>query len=275
MPPDAPVSGVGSRLTTDQIRAYWAEQAAQFGQSPSASWSDHWMIQLEISAISRWLEEGDHVLDVGCGNGFATVAFAERCGIRIVGVDAVPEMVDQANRRLEVLAPDLRDRIVFAAGDVTSLEHIASSSIDKVISTRVIINLATDDEQAQGLLECARVLRPGGLFLLSEATLQGWRRLNALRAEWGLDEIPMPQFNRYLDVDLVTETLAPTLELTELVDFASSYYVGTRFLKPLLVATTGCAVDVANPDTEFNRFCASLPAVGDYGTQKLFVFRKP
>ena len=59
-----------------------------------------------------------------------------------------------------------------------------------------------------------------------------------------------------------------------LVDFASTYYVGTRVLKPLLAQATGAPVDVADPASEWNRWFASLPAVGDYGTQKLFVFRK-
>jgi len=33
-------------------------------------------------------------------------------------------------------------------------------------------------------------------------------------------------------------------------------------------------VDVASPDLEFNRFCSMIPAIGDYGTQKLLVFKK-
>jgi hypothetical protein len=33
-------------------------------------------------------------------------------------------------------------------------------------------------------------------------------------------------------------------------------------------------IPVASPDMEWNRWWAALPAVGDYGTQKLFVFRK-
>ncbi len=45
-------------------------------------------------------------------------------------------------------------------------------------------------------------------------------------------------------------------------------------MKPLLAQATGAPVDVADPLSEWNRFVASLPAAGDYGTQKLFVFRK-
>jgi hypothetical protein len=62
--------------------------------------------------------------------------------------------------------------------------------------------------------------------------------------------------------------------LLELVNFASTYYVGTRVLKPLLNQALGGLVDVADPKMEWNRWFAQLPAAGDYGTQKLFVFQK-
>jgi len=55
---------------------------------------------------------------------------------------------------------------------------------------------------------------------------------------------------------------------------SQAYYLGTRVLKPLLAQALGATVDVANPDMEWNRWFARLPAFGDYGTQKLFVFRK-
>ena len=50
--------------------------------------------------------------------------------------------------------------------------------------------------------------------------------------------------------------------------------MATRLVKPLLAAAAGGAVDVADPDAEFNRWAAQLPAAGDYGTQKLFVLRR-
>jgi hypothetical protein len=64
------------------------------------------------------------------------------------------------------------------------------------------------------------------------------------------------------------------MELLELSNFASTYYVGTRLLKPLLALVTKASVGVADPDAEWNRWFSQLPAAGDYGTQKLFVFRK-
>jgi len=104
--------------------------------------------------------------------------------------------------------------------------------------------------------------------------VQGWQRLNRLRAEWGFDDIPMPPFNRYLDEDQVIAAAAGQMELVEISNVASTYYVGTRLLKPLLIKATHAPVEVADPNAEWNRWCSQLPASGDYGTQKLFIFRR-
>ena len=167
----------------------------------------------------------------------------------------------------------MASRLEFRVGDIQSLEF-AGASFDAVVATRVIINLPSWDEQLLALRECLRVLRSGGVLLLSEATEQGWRRLNALRAEWGLADIPMPSFNLYLDEERVLDELADELTVEQISNFASSYYVATRVLKPLLAARAEAAIDVADPDAEFNRWAALLPPAGDYGTQKLFVLRR-
>jgi ubiquinone/menaquinone biosynthesis C-methylase UbiE len=256
-----------------EILDYWTRQALMHEQSPAASWSDYHVIELEIGEIIKWLRDGDEVLDVGCANGYSSVRFARALSIRLRGVDYIPEMIEQA--RLRILGSDngATSSMEFAVGDVTRLDE-RSSSYDKVISVRVLINLGTWERQLQGLRECMRVLKAGGILLLSEATLQGWKRLNLLRQEWGLEEIPMPAFNQYLDEDQLISAVHEEMDLVEIRNFASSYYVGTRLLKPLLAGVTRFPVDVANPSSELNRWCSQLPAAGDYGTQKLFVFRK-
>ena len=119
------------------------------------------------------------------------------------------------------------------------------------------------------------MLSPGGTLLLSEATLEGWQKLNEFRREWQLEDIPMPAFNNYLPEKQVVDALAGELDLVEIVDFASTYYVGTRLLKPLLTRALGGDIDVASPSMHWNAWLAQFPSVGDFGTQKLFVFRKP
>jgi SAM-dependent methyltransferase len=256
-----------------EIRAYWARQAKEHGQAPEASWSDHRVIQLEIAAIGERIAPGARVLDVGCANGYSSVRYLLDREADVTGIDYIPEMIAAAETRRGGLPTGARERIRFAVGDVRSLEF-EPASFDSVVSTRVIINLPDTESQAQGLRECARVLRPGGLLLLSEATVQGWSRLNRFREEWGLESIGMPSFNLYLDVDEVVATLTGTCALVAIIDFASSYYVATRVFKPLLARLRDGLVDPNDPNAEFNRWAAQLAAAGDYGTQKLLVFER-
>jgi ubiquinone/menaquinone biosynthesis C-methylase UbiE len=262
-----------SKLSTQKIRGYWTEQAAKYSESPEASWSDVMVIEKEINEICSRLDDGDRVLDVGCANGYSTASYARRKRVRIRGIDYVPEMISLARGRIKDEKAHFRKRIAFAVGDITALNE-PSDAYDKVIVTRVVINLHDWDQQRAALHEVARVLRPGGILLLSEATLQGWGRLNKLRLEWGLPKIPMPSFNLYLDENRVIEELSTELQLIELVNFASTYYVGTRLIKPLLKVVSAAKINVADPHSEWNRWVAALPAAGDYGTQKLFVFKK-
>jgi ubiquinone/menaquinone biosynthesis C-methylase UbiE len=263
-----------ARLSNSEIYEFWNRQAAEHHQSSAASWSDFRVIEMEVEQIRKHLNDGDHVLDVGCANGFSTVQFAAHRNIKLRGLDYIPRMIEEAQERVKLLDSNLRSRLEFAVGDITRLTEEEDSSYDKVVVIRVLINLGNWETQRQGLQECVRVLRPGGTLLISEAILQGWERLNRLRSEWGLAAIPIPPFNEYLDQEKVVAELSSSMKLVEISDFASTYYVGTRVLKPLLCQAVSAPLDMADPGAEWNRWFSALPAAGDYGTQKLLVFEK-
>jgi ubiquinone/menaquinone biosynthesis C-methylase UbiE len=264
---------MSEKFSLEEIRAYWTQNVLKNKQSPASSWSDQMAIDLEIREILKWLKDGDRVLDIGCGTGYSTIQFASQKKVHIRGLDYLPEMIEQARLRLSDVAGRLRGTPEFELGDVTALEE-PSNVYDKVVVIRVIINLKEWNRQTKGLRECVRVLKPGGLFLLSEATLQGWNQLNRFRREWGLSDLPMPSFNQYLDQEKVIRELSDALQIIEMTNFSSTYYVGTRVLKPLLIQALNSNADVANPDMEWNRWFAQFPSWGDYGIQKLFVFKK-
>jgi ubiquinone/menaquinone biosynthesis C-methylase UbiE len=265
---------VKSRYSLEQIREFWTNQAETHGMNHQASWNDISVIHMEIANILQYIEDGDNVIDIGCANGYSTIQFASQRRINILGVDYIPEMIGQANKRMLEFNQKLRGEIQFAVDDVLKLSQPVDS-FDKVVSIRVIINLSTRENQKLALLNCARVVKPGGSLLLSEATIQGWSKLNQLRKEWKLNEIPMPSFNNYLDQDEVIDILSPLLTLVELKNYASTYFVATRVLKPLIDQALSGRVNVADPYMEWNRFWSMAPAWGDYGTQKLFIFKKP
>jgi ubiquinone/menaquinone biosynthesis C-methylase UbiE len=261
------------KLSLDEIAKFWTDQSLKYGASHGASWTDYFAIEMEIREVTKRLSDGDRILDIGCGNGYSTVQFASRRKVSIRGLDYIPEMIKEARRRLGEIGNVLLGKVEFDIGNITALKEPAET-YDKVVVIRVIINLHDWSMQLKGLRECVRVLKPEGILLLSEATLQGWNKLNKFRREWELSDIPMPDFNQYLDQEKVIEALSEDVRLIDLFNFSSTYYIGTRLIKPLLVRALGNTINVGDPNMEWNRWFAQLPAWGDYGIQKLFVFQK-
>lgn len=93
-------------------------------------------------------------LDAGCGAGALALALAPRVR-EVVGVDRVPELLDEARRR----APE---NASFVQGDVAALP-LESFSFDLSGSLRVLHHVARPELVAA---ELTRVTRPGGTILV-------------------------------------------------------------------------------------------------------------
>jgi arsenite methyltransferase len=109
---------------------------------------------------------GETILDLGCGAGIDTILAAQRTGPtgQVIGLDFLPEQLERTERA----AADA------GLGNVDTLEGemeaipLPDHSVDQVISNGVI-NLSP--RKARVLAECARVLRPGGRFCVSDLTI--------------------------------------------------------------------------------------------------------
>ena len=75
---------------------------------------------------------GDAVLDVACGTGDLTEAFAKSTAARVVGVDFTQAMLDVAEKKKARLDDVLSEKIVYKQGDAQLLEF-PDDSFDVVI----------------------------------------------------------------------------------------------------------------------------------------------
>lgn len=121
---------------------------------------DHALPPPEIMAIPERLPPGK-VLDLGCGTARASIYLAAR-GWESDAVDFVPEAIELARER--VLAAGLKRRIHLHVGTVTDL-HFLSGPYDLALDVGCFHGLDSDDQQRYAQ-ELARLLRPGGLYLL-------------------------------------------------------------------------------------------------------------
>ena len=90
-------------------------------------------------------------------------------------------MIDGARRLLEEAAPPLRGSVVFQEASVLELPY-PDNHFDVVSSSRCLMALLEWQRQQGALLEIHRVLKPGGVLVLMEGTIEGLERLNAWRA---------------------------------------------------------------------------------------------
>ena len=113
------------------------------------------------------INDGETVLDLGCGAGLDTFLAARRVGPRgrVIGIDMTPEMVRKADKNRRELG---MENVEFRQGSIEQLS-VEGNSVDLVLSNGVI-NLCPDKERV--VSEIYRVLRPGGRLYVADITLE-------------------------------------------------------------------------------------------------------
>ncbi len=117
------------------------------------------LIDAEHRARYHWAAQvatGKRVLDAGCGLGYGTEILSSAGAAEVVGVDLDAEAVEEARRRVNG-AGDIR------RGDVQRLDF-DDRSFDLVVCFETIEHV---EGAPSALAEFHRVLRPGGVLLLS------------------------------------------------------------------------------------------------------------
>jgi ubiquinone/menaquinone biosynthesis C-methylase UbiE len=143
--------------TKEQVRQQFSRVAARYAASPVHAGGPSLDAMIEAARLTG----RERVLDVGCGPGHTALAFAPRSA-EVVALDLSAEMLE-AGRALaaERGVGNLR----FEQGDVENLAF-EPGSFD-VVTSRVSAHHYPDPDRA--LREIARVLVPGGLFLLVDS----------------------------------------------------------------------------------------------------------
>jgi ubiquinone/menaquinone biosynthesis C-methylase UbiE len=150
---------------------YYRSKAATYTERYSVKasgdllWSRHNAI---LQFVESWgLSPGSRVLDMGCGPGVLTRELG-RMGFCGLGVDASPAMIEIS--RGEAASTGLAEAWSYVVGDVEDLPA-PDSSVDVAVCSGVIDYLPSDDKL---ISEAARVLKPGGRFVLCFTNRYGY-----------------------------------------------------------------------------------------------------
>lgn len=261
----------------EKIKQHWNQEARRdisdydklFPLGYAGTYNDVKLQHLEMQAIAKYLKKEDRVLDVGCGKGYAALYMALDRGVKLLGVDYAEEMIAEARRNLDELSKKVPTTINadFVVGDVMNLNM--DEDFDVVYTERCLINLSTWENQQKAIQEISKALKKGGLFVMQEASMTSLNKLNQIRAGFGLEPIKPVWHNLFFEDNKLIQYASEFFDLEKIDDFASTYTLISRVLNPALVAP-----DEPNYDNKINKLSLKLPNQGDYGYQKIYVFRK-
>lgn len=151
--------------------------------------------QIEIEHLHRYLlardfARGKDVLDIACGEGYGTALLAQ-VARRVIGVDIDPPTVAHAATQY------VRANLHYVTGDARGIP-LASASVDLVVSFETLEHFA---EQEMFLAEVRRVLRPGGLLVISTPDSDVYSPVGAGANTFHLRELSREEFVATLSRD--------------------------------------------------------------------------
>jgi SAM-dependent methyltransferase/ribosomal protein S18 acetylase RimI-like enzyme len=148
----------GARMTEDpsRIRASYDEIAATYTERIFTELAGK---PLDRHLLNRFAEDvrgRGLVADLGCGPGHVARYLHEQ-GVRMLGVDLSPRMIDWARTR----SPEIEFRV----GDMRALD-LPDGALAGIVAFYSLIHIA-EKEMGPTLRELRRVLTPGGLLLVA------------------------------------------------------------------------------------------------------------
>ena len=105
------------------------------------------------------ISKGQHVLDLGCGDG-TTALPAARLGANVLGVDIARNLVDSGNTRAKDAG---LSNVTFQEGDASNLNELSDRAFDIVVSIFGAMFAPRPFDVAR---EMVRVTRPGGRIVM-------------------------------------------------------------------------------------------------------------
>jgi len=127
--------------------------AEEFSQTRAFVWE-------ELKPFIKYVNEGDRILDLGCGNGRLLSALVDK-KITYIGVDSSPGLIEIASQKYKEVSG-----AKFLVAEALNLPF-CDGYFNKVFSIAVLHHIPSLEFQFKFLEEIKRVLKPKGLLVLT------------------------------------------------------------------------------------------------------------
>ncbi|QIS10433.1 SAM-dependent methyltransferase [Nocardia arthritidis] len=141
---------------------YWENSTDEDGPIEAAT--DR-LTDLMIAGLNA--QPGQHMLDIGCGNGNPTLRLARTKGVSVVGITISKLQAEQAQARVAELG--IADRAEFRLADAMKMPF-PDDSFDLAWALESMLHMP---DRGQVLAEAARVLRSGGRLAIADVVERG------------------------------------------------------------------------------------------------------
>ena len=183
--PESPAGGTDSPSIVGSAELPWTGERLV----PSVG-GDIALEHLHRYAIAAEFSEGRDILDIACGEGYGSHLLALHAR-SVTGVDIAPDAVRHADAKYR------RPNLSFREGTCTAIP-LPKSSVDMVVSFETIEHIAEHD---QFLAEIQRVLRKGGLLVISTPERQNYDATLPSENSYHQRELSRAEFEALLRAD--------------------------------------------------------------------------
>lgn len=213
-------------------RIFYSQFSDDFSDSRSGD-------RLDLDPFRHYLSDGIRLLDIGCGNGRLAVAL-EKAGFALdyFGIDGSAELVAFANSQADSFQSV---RAQFHVANLVpfswrgAISHYAP--FDVILSLAVLHHIPSFDLRSQIITEIRSLLKPGGIFVMSNWQFTHSDRLRKKIRDWsqvGLDPTQLDPDDYLLDwkrggtgyryVHLVTESEGVALARSAHMNVLTQFY---------------------------------------------------
>ncbi|MBI4356608.1 MAG: class I SAM-dependent methyltransferase [Gammaproteobacteria bacterium] len=255
-------------MNVAEVKKYWEDRAAQDASAQSTT-QDFYLREIEYNILRERIQKyiPSSVADVGCGDGRTTTRLASHFpSIAFSGFDYSSAML---NNTRKVLLTSGATNVDFAEGDI--LSKSLKGSFDLIYTTRCLINIPSWDLQKLAIHHIHTSLNEGGLYLMVESFVENQEKMNQVRNQFGLSEIPIREHNFFFQKNRLIDYLKDKFEVEEDINISSSYYLVTRVIYPKICFERG---EVQDYFSDHHRFAVHLPFCGEFGPIRLLCLRK-